>query len=128
MIAIYKEDQLECSQVPFIKYVAALQPAIAQAKYLNTFQLTHMLHGNHAQSIASNCDQKEDKALLQHSQLSQHGEFRRVSVSERQRSGSCGQNLHVPFLRTVLPQEVEENARAMAADGETKALISPPPR
>ena len=62
-------------------------------------------------SIASNGDQKEDKTLLQHSQLSQHGEFRHVSVSERQRSRPCRQNLRVPFLRTVLPPEVEESAR-----------------
>ena len=73
----------------------------------NSFQLTHMPRGNHAQSIASNGDQKEDKTLLQHSQLSQHGEFRHVSVSERQRSRPCGQNLRVLFLRTVLPPEVD---------------------
>ena len=52
-----------------------LRLAVAQAKYCNSFQLTHMPRGNHAQSIASNGDQKEDKTLLQHSQLSQHGEF-----------------------------------------------------
>ena len=52
-----------------------------------------MPRGNYAQSIASNGDQKKDKTLLQHSQLSQHGEFRHVSVSERQRSRPCGQNL-----------------------------------
>ena len=38
--------------------LAALQPrlrlAVAQAKYCNSFQLTHMPRGNHAQSIASN--------------------------------------------------------------------------
>ena len=90
--------------------------------------LTHRPRGNHAQSIASNGDQKDDKTLLQHSQLSQHGEFWHVSVSERQRSRPCGQNLRVPFQRTVLPPEVEESARAMAANGETKAFISPPPR
>ena len=66
-------------------------------------------------------NQKEDKTLLQG--LSQHGEFRHVSVNERQRSQPCGQNLRVPFLRTVLPPEVEESARAMAANGETKAFI-----
>ena len=87
-----------------------------------------MPRGNHAQSIASNGDQKEDRTLLQRSQLSQHGEFRHVSVSERQRSQPCGQNLRVPFLRTVLPPEVEESARAMAANGETKAFISLPPK
>ena len=78
-----------------------------------------MPRGNH---VASNGDHKEDKTLLQHSQVSQHGEFRHVSVSERQRSRPCGQNLRVPFLRTVLPPEVEESARAMAANGERKAL------
>ena len=100
---------------------------LAQVKYCNSFQLTHLPRGNHALSIASNGDQKEDKTLLQHSQLSQHGEFWYISVSERQRSRPCGQNLRVPFLRTVLTPQVEESARAMAANSETKALISPPP-
>ena len=86
-----------------VPFIAALQPrlrlAVAQAKYCNSFQLTHMPQGNYAQSIASNGDQKEDKTLLQHSQLSQHGEFRHVSVSERQRSRPCGQNLRGAFVR-----------------------------
>ena len=60
------------------------------------------------------------RELLQHSQLRQHGEFWHVSVSERQRSRPCGQNLRVPFLRTVLPPEVEESARAMAATARQK--------
>ena len=64
--------------------------------------------------------QGEDKKLLQRSQLRQHGEFWHVSVSERQRSRPCGQNLRVPFLRTVLPPEVEESARAMAATARQK--------
>ena len=71
-------------------------------------------------AIASNGDQKEDKALLQHSQFPQHGEYWHASVSERQRSRVCGQNLRVPFLRTVLPPEVEESARAMAATARQK--------
>ena len=79
-----------------------------------------MPRGTHAQSIASNGDQKEDKTLLQHSQPPQHGEFRHVSVSERQRSRPCGQNLRVPFLRTILPPEVGESARAMAATARQK--------
>ena len=58
-----------------------------------------MPRGNHAQSIASNGDQKEDKTLLQHSQLSQHGEFRHVSVSERQPTRPCGLNLCGAFIR-----------------------------
>ena len=88
--------------------------------YCNSFQLTHMPHGNHAQSIASNGDQKEDKTLLQQSQLPQHGEFWHASVSERQQSRACGQNLRVPFLRTVLPPEVEESARSMVAMARQK--------
>ena len=93
---------------------------VAQARYCNS--LTHMPRGNHAQSIASNGSQREDKKLLQRSQPCQHSEFRHVSVSERQ---SCGQNLCVPFLRTLLPPQVGESAPAMAANGETKTLISP---
>ena len=62
----------------------------------------------------------EDKKLLQRSQLRQHGEFWHVSVSERQRSRPCGQNLRVPFLRTVLPPEVGESARAMASMARQK--------
>ena len=76
-----------------------LQLAVAQAKYCNSLQLTHMPRGNHAQSIASNGDQKEDKTLLQHSKRSQHGEFRHASVSGRQRSRPCGQNLCGAFVR-----------------------------
>ena len=79
-----------------------------------------MPRGTHAQSIVSNGDQKEDKALLQHSQLPHHGEYWHASVSERQRSRACGQNLRVPFLRTVLPPEVEESTRAMATTTRQK--------
>ena len=50
--------------------------------------------------------QREDKNILQRSQLGQHGEFR----------------------KTVLATNVEESDRAMAADGITKVLVSPPPR
>ena len=81
--------------------------AVAQANYCNSFQLTHMPRGNRAQSIASNGGQKEGKTLLQHLRLSQHGEFWHASVSERQRSRPCGQNLRVPFPRAVLPPEVD---------------------
>ena len=100
----------------------------SEAKYCNSFQLTHRPRGNHALSIASNGYQKEDKTLLQHAQVSQHGEFRHVNVSERQRSHLCGQNLCGAFVRAVLATNFEESDRAMAADGTTKALVSPPPR
>ena len=65
---------------------------------------------------------KRKTTLLQHSQRSQHGEFWYISVSERQRSRPCGLNLRVPFLRTVLPPEVGESARAMAATARQKRL------
>ena len=78
-----------------------------------------MPRGNHAQSIASNGDQREDKKLLQHSQLSQRGEIRHVSVCERQRSHLCGQNLCGAFVRAVVATNFEESDRAMAADGTT---------
>ena len=64
--------------------------------------------------------QGEDKKLLQRSQLRQHGEFWHVGVSERQQSRPCGQNLCVPFLKTVLPPEVGESARAMASTAKQK--------
>ena len=41
--------------------------------------------------------QGEGKKLLQCSQLHQHGELWHASVSERQRSRPCGQNLRVPL-------------------------------
>ena len=81
-----------------------------------------MPRGNHALSIASNGGQREDTKLLQHLQLCQHGKVWHVSVSERQRSRPCGQNLGVPLLRTVLPPEVGESARAMAATVRQKRL------
>ena len=83
-----------------------------------------MPRDNHAQSITSNGDQREDKKLLQHSQLSQRSEIRHVSVSERQRSHLCSQNLCGAFVRAVLATNFEESNRAMAADGTTKALVA----
>ena len=68
------------------RIIAALQPlAVARTSLVSQFvPINAHATCNHAQSIASNGDQKEDKTLLQHPQLSQHGEFRHVSVSERQ--------------------------------------------
>ena len=81
----------------------------SEAKYCNSFQLTHRPRGNHALSIASNGYQKKDKTLLQHAQVSQHGEFRHVNVSERQQSHLCGQNLCGAFVRAVLVTNFEES-------------------
>ena len=51
--------------------------------------------------------QREDNNLLQRSQLCQHGEFRHVSVSERQQSRPCGQNLCGAFVTAVLATNFE---------------------
>ena len=52
------------------------------------------------------------------------GEFRHVGISTRQQSLRCGQNL----LRATLPMRVGSCAWAMADNGETKGLITPPSR
>jgi len=56
------------------------------------------------------------------------GEFRHISISTRQRWLWCGQNLRGAFLRATLPMTVGSCARAIADNGETKGLITPPPR
>ena len=48
--------------------------------------------------------------------------------SEGQPSWLYGQNLCGHFVRVVLAMNIEESDRAMAADGMTKALVSPSPR
>ena len=60
---------------------------------------------------ASHGSQNEDKTLLQRSQHSHKGEFRHVSMSARQRSLRCGQNLRGPFLRATLPDRALERWR-----------------
>ena len=81
----------------------------------------HFTPRAHEYPVTLMAAQGEGKKLLQCSQLRQHGEFWHASVSERQRSRPCGQNLRVPFLRTVLPPEVEESAGAMAATARQKS-------
>ena len=51
-----------------------------------------------------------------------------IQHSEGQPLWPCGQNLCGHFVRAVLATNVEESDRAMAADGMTKALVSPPPK
>ena len=51
-----------------------------------------------------------------------------VSAHEGQSSWLCGQKLCGHFVRAALATNVEESDQAMAADGVTKALVSPPPR
>ena len=63
--------------------------------------------------MAAQGDREDKKLVIQRSQLRQHGEFWHVSVSEQQK-------LRVPFLRTELPPEVGESARAMASTARQK--------
>ena len=72
--------------------------------------------------------QNEDRTLLQRSQRCHKGEFRHRSISTRQRWLRCGQNLFGVFLRATLPITVGSCARTMADNGETKELVTPPPR
>jgi len=75
-----------------------------------------------------NGGQNEDRTLLQRSQHCHNSEFRHISISTRQQSLRCTQNLCGPFLRATLPMRVESCAQAMADNGETKGLITPPSR
>ena len=95
-----------------------------------SFQLTHMSRDDHAVELIepSHGGPDKDKTLLQHSQRCHEGEFRHISISARQRSLRCGQNLRELFLRATLPMTVRSCARAMADNRETKGLITPPPR
>jgi len=56
------------------------------------------------------------------------GELRKISIIARQRSLRCGQNLRGPFLRATLPMTVGLCTQAMVDNGETKGLITLPPR
>ena len=88
-----------------------------------SFQLTHISHDDHAVQ-SSHGGQNEDRTLLQRSQRCHNGEFRHVSISTRQRSLRCGQNLRGPFLRATLPIVRSSDG----GHGETKGLVTPPPR
>ena len=99
MIDIHREDQKLYTRGVVPSTIHSRVARSASASNCNLFQLTHLPRGTHAQSIASNGDEKEDKTLLQHSQLPQHGVFRHVSVRERQRLWLCGQDLCGAFVR-----------------------------
>ena len=93
-----------------------------------SFQLTHMSQDDHAVQLIEPWQPKRRQTLLQLSQRCHKGEFRDVSISARQQSLQCGQNLRGHFLRATLPMTVGSCARAMAVNGKTKGLIIPPPR
>jgi len=69
------------------------------------------------------------QTLLQRSQRCHKGKFRHVSISTRQQSLRCGQNLCGPFLRATL-YTADGSWIVHSSDGghgETKVLITPPP-
>ena len=74
---------------------------------------------------SSHGGQDEDKTLLQRSQCCHKGEFWYVIISAWQWSLRCGQNLCGPFFESYT---AESCAWVMADNGETKGLITPPPR
>ena len=71
---------------------------------------------------------REQWQPMQHSQLRQHGEFRHVSVSERSVITAVWSESSCAFPKNGTATGSRWSARAMATNGETKALISPPPR
>ena len=83
-----------------------------------SFELTHMSLDDHAAKM------HEGKTLLQRSQPCHNGEFRHVRISARQRSLSWTES------SWAFPENdtTRSYARAMADNGETKGLITPPPR
>ena len=76
-----------------------------------SFQLTHMSRDDTLFNWSSHGGQNEDRTILQRSQRFHKGEFRHVSMSTRQRSLRCGQNLRGPFLRATLPDRALERWR-----------------
>jgi len=85
-----------------------------------SFQLTHMSRGDHAVHRSSYGGQNANKTLLQLSQSCHKGDFQHVSISARQQSLRCGQNLRGPFLRATLPMTVGSCARTKAINGRQK--------
>ena len=71
---------------------------------------------------------REQWQPIQHSQLRQHGEFRHVSASERSVITAVWSESSCAFPKNGTATGSRWSARAMATNGETKALISPPPR
>ena len=117
-------NYLECSQVPIKtihSHVATLVATLAQAKYCKFVPINA-----HATWQPVDREQQWRPKGRQDIITALTTEPARwvwhVSVSERQRSRLCGQNIRVPFLRTVLPPEVGESARAMAATARQKRL------
>ena len=93
-----------------------------------SFQLTHMSRDDHAVQLIEPWRPKRRHNVIAALTTCHKREFRHVSISARQQSLRCGHNLRRPFLRATLPMRVGSCARAMADNGETKGLITPPSR
>ena len=71
-----------------------------------------MSRDDHAVQLIEPWQPKRRQTLLQRSQRCHKGEFRHLSISARQRSLRCGQNLRGPFLRATLPDRALERWQA----------------
>ena len=92
---------------------------VAQARYCNSFQLTHMAR-EIVRTMLGRCQSIESAMAAKGKTINCYSAHKfastvsfgmYISVSERRRSQPCGKNVDVPF-RAVLPTEVEESARA----------------
>jgi len=87
-----------------------------------------MTRDDHAVQLIEPWRPNDDRTSLQRSQRCHKGDFRHVSISTPQQSLRCGQNLRGPFLRATPQMTVGSCVRTMADNGETKGLITTPPR
>jgi len=115
-------------QTPFAS-TSSYSSVVQRARLLGTIEQ----HGHHvtcalnrtSRKLATyNCSshggQNKDRTLLQCSQHCHKGEFGHISISARQQSLRCGQNLRGPFLRATLPMIVGWCVRAMTDNGGDK--------
>ena len=97
MTIIYGSTKLSLvtrgNRTPGSRDATGYNSLVTQARCCSSFQLTHMT------MFGRLSWQWRPKELSTELTASQHGEFRHVSVSERQRSRLCGQNLCGAFVR-----------------------------
>ena len=95
---------------------------------LKYFQLTHVSRNDHAVELIEPRRPRQRQNIITAFTTLPQGGVRHVSITARQQSLRCGQNLRGPFLRATLMIRVGLCARAVADNGETKGLITPPTR
>jgi len=79
-----------------------------------------MSHDDTLLNWYSHGGQDEDKTLLQCSQPCHKSEFRHVSISAREWSLRCGQNLCGPFLRAALQGQLDRALEQWRTMGRKK--------